>query len=153
MSLLKMDLFLGTTLVLAVGMFQIADHIEFYVDLAMLVLTIALAILGWTGIRHEQKKPVIVFLAFSVVEPAYIIWKAVDAILHPYDLGGPFYVIAALTIAVLALITRMLLIIWTVWALSGFGSGLRNVFEREEKNMETVPILHSTNNNNNNRYT
>jgi len=141
MSLVKMDLFMGTTLVLAVGMFQIDDHVEFYIDLAMLVLTIALAILGWMGIRHEQKTPVYIFLACSVIEPGYIIWKAVAAITQPSELGGDYFLGAALTIAVLGIITRVLLVIWCVWALKGFGSGLKSVFEKEHRKLETIPIL------------
>jgi len=104
----------------------------------MLVITILFAILGWSGIRHEQRTPVLVFLSFSVVEPAYIIWKIVVVLMHPA--GETVYLGAALTIAVLAIITRCLLVRWTVWALSGFGVGLRDVFEKE-KQWDTVPFL------------
>lgn len=143
-SLLKIDLLFGTGLVLGIGLFQLDDGVTFYIDLAMLPISIGWAMLGLFGVRHEEKISMGFFLSFAVLEPIYIVWKAIGWIhATPSKIGVyAFGIICAA--ASVALLVRVCLVCFAVIAYSNFEKGLKDVFEKRghvTTNSEVVPFL------------
>jgi len=143
-SLLKIDLLFGTGLVLGIGLFQLDDDTSFYIDLAMLPVSIGWAVLGLFGVRHEEKITMGLFLSFAVLEPIYITWKAVGWIhATPTKVGvGTFAIIC--TAASIALLVRACLVCFAVIAYSNFEKGLKGVFEKRKLTHTPPPPLTPT---------
>jgi len=142
LAFLKMDLQFGLTIVLAIGIFYHVASLEFYLDIGFFVITILWAGLGWFAIRHEISKLVVVFFLFALVEPGYLLWKAVAVLTVNGDWRQAQYTAPVIIISGLALVCRALLIIYTFLSYRHFNKGLRNIFEKEEDLHEAaVPIL------------
>jgi len=117
----------------------IKNNIELYLDIVFFIVTVLWASLGWYTVRHEKKALIWLFLLFALVEPAYIIWKDREAITSIENEEG--YAAASLGVSALAIVCRVLLIVWTFLVYKGFNKGLRDVFKREEEDEHVVPIL------------
>jgi len=149
-SLLKIDLLFGTGLVLGIGLFQLDDGFSFYVDLTMLPISIGWAILGLFGVRHEEKISMGLFLSFAVLEPIYIVWKAIGWIHATPTSMGVYAFSIIVAAASVALFVRACLVCFAIIAYANFEKGLKDIFERSNHmvatnnstdSSETVPFL------------
>jgi len=130
--LLKMDIMFSVILIL-MGLFFFFSTIETVLNIVFLVIAFVWAFIGKIGIRMEDKKFVIFFFLFSVVEPGDIIFKLIQ-----FTDGGVQYANLPLPqiyfAGILALIVRSLLMTCTIRLVAAFKTGLRDkVFDPEEE--------------------
>jgi len=124
--------------VIAIGLFLFDDW-ELGILIGALAITVIWAIFGWLGARKENGAIFIFFFAFAIVEPCYLIARTLYMLIEkqPGNINSSaIFPLAA--IATLALVTRILSIIWGVFSRLHFGSGLKDhVFDKEE----SLPIF------------
>jgi len=122
-SLLKLDLFLGVIGVVMVGMFVIHGT-ELYIDIGALIITFLWVILGWYGVRYERLWFMVIFFVLCPLEPIYIVIRITFLFFLSMDFSNPFFP-PLMTFALLALVNRVVLVIWAALVTRHFGRGLR----------------------------
>eukprot|EP01111_Echinosteliopsis_oligospora_P016924 TRINITY_DN7174_c0_g1_i1.p1 TRINITY_DN7174_c0_g1~~TRINITY_DN7174_c0_g1_i1.p1 ORF type:complete len:323 (-),score=47.01 TRINITY_DN7174_c0_g1_i1:83-1051(-) len=143
-ALLKVDLLFGFTLVLGIGLFQIGSRLDLYMGLAMLILTILLVLIGAYAVRHEVRFVMYIFWVVCLFEPAYLIWKIIDARNNPDSFSGhdqTDFAMPAIIFAAAAITVRFTLFVLTIFVFKNFNKGLRRVFAQEEASGEVGPLL------------
>lgn len=150
LSLLKIDLLFALGLVLGIGLFQLDNSTAFYIDLAMIPFTIMWAMVGWFGVRNEVRISVGFFLALAIIEPSYVVWKAIGWIhTTPPSVGGVYTFVTICAAAVFSIIIRGCVVAFSILTYTNFGKGLKAVFEKESRistntnNDVTQPFLQS----------
>jgi len=136
LALLKLDLQFGINLVLIAGFFLFENY-ELIGDIAAMILTLCWAALGWAAIRNEHRKGVIVFFVFSILQPLYICFKFIR-----YQVDPPrthLFIPLIYIMGSLAILCRIVLVLFAGVCRRNFGKGLVNVFKKEDD--EEKPLL------------
>lgn len=136
-ALLKLDVQIGINVVLIAGFFLYTTNIQLYLDIGVLCSTVFLAAIGWVGIRREISTLVILWFLFCWIPLIYVIFKFIY-----YQENAPssdFFSPLVYCTGSLALLCRILLIVFVAICRRNFDKGLKSVFEKEEK--EEKPLL------------
>jgi len=111
---------------------------ELGVLIASLFVTLVWAIAGFVGARKENNVVMNLFFIFSILEPGYIIARTIYIIIEQQPdhntTPQPKYstYVPLLAIVSLAVITRVLVIIWGIFTKLHFGGGLKDeIFDKE----------------------
>jgi len=136
LALLKLDLQFGINLVVMAGLFLFSDW-EIWVDAGVMALTIIVLGITWGGLRQEKKWAVFIFFVFAPVEPVYIFYKFVHYANHPLD--STIYEPLVYVAGSVAVVNRLLLMIWVFLCRRNFDKNLKEVFTKEDE--EENPLL------------
>jgi len=136
-ALLKLDVLCGIIMIL-MGIFFFFSTWETVVSMAGILVLFAWVFVGRIGIRLEDKKFVLFFFLFSILQPIdYIQTLVAFSSNNPQYDGLPLGQI--FIAAILALVVRLSLVLVSVKLVVSFGKGLRDkVFDPEE---EAEPIM------------
>eukprot|EP01119_Soliformovum_irregulare_P015258 TRINITY_DN4278_c0_g1_i1.p1 TRINITY_DN4278_c0_g1~~TRINITY_DN4278_c0_g1_i1.p1 ORF type:complete len:314 (+),score=50.40 TRINITY_DN4278_c0_g1_i1:234-1175(+) len=132
-SLLKIDLQFGINLVMIAGILISKDW-KIWIDIIALIASFSWAVLGWVSLRLENRIGAILFFVFSVIQPGYVFYKFIFVTVFDNQISVEDQSLEPLTYVVgsLAIVVRILTIIFAILVRRGFGGGLKRVFKKEE---------------------
>lgn len=135
LSFIKIDLQLGIMLIILSGffIFRSAENYALWMNLLVIMFTVVWVILSNLAVRRENRKLVALCLAFSLIEPLYILYRVVDIYVDPCEnrtVERPLFIVSGL----LGITCRILVIVYFMRAVRNFGAdGLRkHVFDRAD---------------------
>lgn len=147
-SLLKIDLEFAILLVMLASFFLFESKMEIALNVGAIIVSLMWATVGFLSVRREVVSGMVLFLLFACIEPAYIIYQLIEL----YDADeeeisdgtNQFWITCSL-----ALVVRLLLLIWMAFVWSNFGKGLRQrVFGKKPHHHHqavsghAAPLLH-----------
>jgi len=142
-TLTKFDIQLGVILVSMAGLFLLSDDPkELYLLIGAMIITFLWAFLGWYGTRKENFSALYVFYLIATVQPAYIIYKIFWMYIY-LDRFENIPIRLIITAVVIAMLSRVLLIILNYKCVLNFDKGLHNYIDRDSS-FKTSNIINSS---------
>lgn len=152
LGLLKLDFQVALSLCLLAALSKYLSSVEIGIAITGILLTIPFLVIAWSAIRYENKKLMIVFLVFSLLQPAYVIYVCVEVqnIISLSYMTPPIFLLGALMgghapvrgdppahvapptprcaapAGVLSLVLRMAVLAFAILAYRNFGLGLKD---------------------------
>eukprot|EP00698_Gefionella_okellyi_P014879 TRINITY_DN4146_c0_g2_i1.p1 TRINITY_DN4146_c0_g2~~TRINITY_DN4146_c0_g2_i1.p1 ORF type:complete len:378 (+),score=70.49 TRINITY_DN4146_c0_g2_i1:69-1202(+) len=131
LSLLKIDMQFGVSLVLLGGffLFDATSSVALWINVGVIVLTIFWAIFGWQLVIREVKIGMIFWFLFVVATPAYIIYKVVGFYKPSPEIDCVYAPCILFTLSGAATILfRAALVLYAIKCYRNFDKGMKRVF-------------------------
>jgi len=130
-TLMKFDIQLGVVLVSMAGLFLLSgDPSELGLVIGAMLVTVVWAFVGWYGTLKENLNFLYFFYAMATVEPAYVIYKISWTFIY-FDRFTNIPIRLIIAAVVIALLSRILLLVTNYRCISNFGQGLHSYIDRD----------------------
>jgi len=130
-TLMKFDIQLGVILVSMAGLFLLsADKSELGLVIGAMIVTVVWAFVGWYGTLKENLNFLYFFYAMATVEPAYVIYKISWTFIY-FDRFTNIPIRLIIAAVVIALLSRILLLVFNYKCILNFGQGLHSYIDRD----------------------
>lgn len=146
-TLLKLDFALGVLLVLLAIFYLVSDPAQIAVNVFAVLVTLGWLVLGFHFVQRESKRWGVLWFAFSVLEPVYIIYKLVSMKTGANDNSEDEYPVFSwnefLLTGCVAVCVRVGCIVFGALSLANFGRGLREKMFDADDDSGAAPRAHT----------
>ncbi|KAM9989332.1 hypothetical protein ACTFIY_005359 [Dictyostelium cf. discoideum] len=146
LSLIKIDVFISGLVVSNLILFYLNHIYEIYIDVSVFLLNFVWALIGYHGIKKEDKKVFKIFLCTSWITVGFYIWRMTLIILDLVNGSNAEdrriqFAIPILLFCVISIISRAMVLFYSIKASDNFNKGLKIVFEKEKRKASSKSSL------------